>query len=318
MKKLIAIGEALIDFITNKSCFGIGEVESFFTAVGGAPAKVCGAFTKLGGKSSMITQLGDDAFGDKIVKELANNNIDVSYILRTDKANTCLAFVSLKEDGNREFSFYRNPSADMLLKPEDIKEEWFEDCYAFHFCSVSLGDYPMKDAHKKALEYAAKKGLIISFDPNIRLPLWKDHEKLKQRVLEFLPFANIIKISDEELEFITGCKTIQEAKEILFKGNVELIIYTKGAEGAEAYTKKVSAFSEGEKVKAVDTTGAGDAFIGSFLAQMCKDNITSLKDLTQVQLEKYLDYSNKYCGYSVMGRGAIASYATAEQMEKLL
>lgn len=320
MKKLVAIGEALIDFIpTEKGC-SLEEVKTFHPVTGGAPANVCGAYTKLGGISEMITQLGNDAFGDKIEKDLKRFGIQTEHIIRTDEANTCLAFVSLMKDGNREFSFYRKPSADMLLRKQDIDEKWFEDSFALHFCSVSLGEYPMKYAHKTAIEYAKKAGAIISFDPNIRLPLWNDHEALKNTVLEFLPYADILKISDEELEFITGCQTIEQAKDILFQGNVKVVIFTKGAEGAEVYTKYMKAVSEGKKVKALDTTGAGDAFIGSFLYQLSADGMTSkaLSDLSEQKAIEYMNFSNTYCAYSVQGKGAIASYATMDDMKKMI
>ncbi|MCI8630118.1 MAG: carbohydrate kinase [Firmicutes bacterium] len=320
MKKLVAIGEALIDFIpTEKGC-SLGEVDTFHPVTGGAPANVCGAYTKLGGTSEMITQLGNDAFGDKIEKDLKGFGIQTEHIIRTDEANTCLAFVSLMEDGNREFSFYRKPSADMLLQKQDINEKWFENSFALHFCSVSLGEYPMKYAHKTAIEYAKKAGAIISFDPNIRLPLWNDHKALKNTVLEFLPYADILKISDEELEFITGYQTIEQAKEILFQGNVKVIIFTKGAEGAEVYTNHMKATSEGKKVKALDTTGAGDAFIGSFLYQLSADGMTAetLSDLSEQKAVEYMNFSNAYCAYSVQGKGAIASYATMEDMKKMM
>ncbi len=320
MKKLVAIGEALIDFIpTEKGC-SLGEVDTFHPVTGGAPANVCGAYTKLGGTSEMITQLGNDAFGDKIEKDLKGFGIQTEHIIRTDEANTCLAFVSLMEDGNREFSFYRKPSADMLLQKQDINEKWFENSFALHFCSVSLGEYPMKYAHKTAIEYAKKAGAIISFDPNIRLPLWNDHKALKNTVLEFLPYADILKISDEELEFITGYQTIEQAKETLFQGNVKVIIFTKGAEGAEVYTNHMKATSEGKKVKALDTTGAGDAFIGSFLYQLSADGMTAetLSDLSEQKAVEYMNFSNAYCAYSVQGKGAIASYATMEDMKKMM
>lgn len=174
-KKLIAIGEALIDFIPDKTGCKFSEVTAFSPKVGGAPANVCGAFTKLGGSSALITQLGDDPFGHKIADELAFYGIDTSTVSFTDKASTALAFVSLENDGNRTFSFYRKPSADMLLAPQQLKGEWFENGYALHFCSVSLGDFPMKDAHLRAIELARKKEMLISFDPNLRFPLWNAH-----------------------------------------------------------------------------------------------------------------------------------------------
>lgn len=318
MKRLLAIGEALIDFIPEESGKELKNVCGFQPAVGGAPANVCGAFVKLGGEAAMITQLGDDPFGDKITDEFKACGIGCDYVKRTKEANTSLAFVALKSDGNREFSFYRKPGADMLLRPEDVKKEWFEDGYALHFCSVSLGDFPMKEAHRRAIEYAADGGLLISFDPNLRLQLWDDHEKLRQAVLEFMPMAHVLKISDEELQFITGCSDIKEALPRLLTGNTRLVIYTKGSDGAECYTAQGSGAAPSKKVKAVDTTGAGDGFIGSFLYCLAADSVTvpGLSELTEEKMHEYLTFANAFCGHSVMEHGAIASYPTMEEMRK--
>lgn len=317
MKKLIAIGEALIDFIPSQSGCGIKDVKQFSPIVGGAPANVCGAFTKLGGQSSLITQLGSDPFGDKIVEELSSYGIDCGYISRTKEANTSLAFVALQEDGNREFSFYRKTGADMILRAEQVQEKWFEESFCLHFCSVSLGEYPMKEAHKKAIAYAKAKGALISFDPNVRLPLWEDQAALREVILEFLSFADILKISDEELAFITGEEDMERAKEQLFCGDVKLILYTKGKEGAEAYTNNEKVSVSQETVKAVDTTGAGDAFIGSFLYQLAKNQIgkKELAQLSKEQLQSFLTFSNAYCKASVTKHGAIASYLTAAEIK---
>lgn len=317
MGKLIGIGEALIDMIPAESGKMIKNVAAFSPIVGGAPANVCGAFSKLGGESYMVTQLGNDPFGDKIIDNFTEFNIGTEYISRTSEANTALAFVALMEDGNREFSFYRNPSADMLLDKASIKKEWFADSFALHFCSVSLGDTPMKEAHKRAIEYALEAGNIISFDPNLRFNLWESEEKLKQAVLEFLPYAHVLKVSDEELEFITGIRDEREAVKSLFVGNVSLVLYTKGADGAEAYTKTVTAHADGVKVKAFDTTGAGDAFIGSFLFNLERALAGNkrIDDLSKETLEKMLEFSNQYCAKSVMKPGAIASYPSLSEMQ---
>lgn len=312
MKKdtLIAIGEALIDFIPDKTGCNFDEVSSFSPKVGGAPANVCGAFSVLGGKSKIITQLGDDPFGRKIEKELKNFGIDTSLISFTDKANTALAFVSLEKNGNRTFSFYRNPSADMLFDKEQITDNMFDDAYALHFCSVSLGDFPMKEAHKAAIEIAAKKDTIISFDPNLRFPLWKSKDELNKTVHEFIPLSDIIKFSDEELAFLTGEEEIENALPQLFTGNVKLIIYTCGSKGAYAYTKTQKAFSPCQKVNAIDTTGAGDGFIGSFLfgLKSLEKTKDTLEKITKEELEKMLHFSNQFCGESVQHNGAINSY----------
>ena len=316
-KKLIAIGEALIDFIPEQTGCAIKDVDTFQPAVGGAPANVCGAFTKLGGQSEMITQLGTDGFGDKILETFKNAGIGSSFVKRTGTANTSLAFVALKEDGNREFSFYRNPGADMLFAAEDVKEEWFEDAYALHFCSVSLGDFPMKDAHRKAIEYALENNAIISFDPNLRPALWNDAVQMIQTVKEFIPMADIVKISDEELHSVTGKTEIETALEQLFTNRVKMVIYTEGSAGARVFTKNASAVAAGTKVKAVDTTGAGDGFIGAFLWCLHRDGVTAsqIENLSAKTLETYVKFANAFCAKSVQKRGAIPSYPTLEETD---
>ena len=316
MKKLLAIGEALIDFIPDESGKELRYVGAFQPKVGGAPANVCGAYVKLGGEASLLTQLGDDPFGDKIIEEFTACGIDCSHVKRTKKANTSLAFVALKDDGNREFSFYRKPGADMLMEAKDVDGAWFEDAFALHFCSVSLGDYPMKEAHRKAIDCALRAGAMISFDPNIRLPLWENPESLRNVIWEFAPMAHVLKISDEELEFITGKNDIEEALPRLFSGNTRLVIYTKGSEGAECYTEHAGAFAAGQKVQAVDTTGAGDGFIGAFLFCMARDGVdaSSVSLLPKEKMEEYLAFANRFCGKSVVRHGAIASYPSLAEM----
>ena len=316
-KKLVAIGEALIDFIPDSAGGAIKDVNAFLPTVGGAPANVCGAFTKLGGRSEMITQLGMDGFGDKILEVFKNAGIGSNYVKRTNRANTSLAFVALKEDGNREFSFYRNPGADMLFEADGVKEDWFEDAYALHFCSVSLGDFPMKEAHRRAIQYAHANNVIISFDPNLRPALWKEQNEMIQTVKEFIPMADILKISDEELKSITGESNIEEALEKLFVGRVKMIIYTEGANGARAFTKKASAIDRGVKVKAVDSTGAGDGFIGAFLWCLCRDGISveQLENLNTEKIGEYLKFANKFCGISVQKKGAIPSYPVLNMLD---
>lgn len=316
-KRLVAIGEALIDFIPQQTGCDFSEVKGFSPMCGGAPANVCGAFAALGGSSRLITQLGADPFGRKIAAELEAFGVDTSCVSFTDKAKTALAFVSLDYSGNRTFSFYRNPSADMLLNEEQIKPEWFEDCFALHFCSVSLGEFPMKYAHKRAIEYAKNNGALISFDPNLRFMLWENPRDLKAAVEEFLPMCDILKISDEELEFITGESNINKGLCKLFVGNVKLVICTCGAKGAYCLTNSGgSAFCPAEKVKAVDTTGAGDGFIGAFLFKLSElgFNSDSLRNIGENDLTQCLEFANKFCGYSVRHSGAIASYPNLQQM----
>ena len=318
MKKVIAIGEALIDFIPHEKGRALNNVENFLRVPGGAPLNVAAAVAKLGGKSQMLTKLGQDGFGDAILNEVKPLGVDVSRISRTKEANTALAFVSLREDGERDFSFYRNPSADMLLSAEEICSEDFNERDILHFCSVSLIDAPIKEAHRRAIEIAKEKGCLISFDPNVRLPLWKQPEDCRKAILEFLPLSNIVKISDEELEFITGIKDEKEALDSLLTGDVKVIIYTKGTNGAEFITKERVIFSPSFKVSAQDTTGAGDSFIGSLLYQVAEGeySLEELVTLSEEKVQEILTFSNATAALTVCKKGAIGALPLKEEVYK--
>lgn len=313
MSKVICIGEALIDFIPSKVNQDFNEVESYKRVAGGAPANVCACVSTLGKEAVMLTKLGDDLFGNYIIKVLREAKVNTNYILRTKEANTALAFVSLDETGNRSFSFYRNPSADMLLNKDEIKEDVFEENDILHFCSVDLVEAPVKYAHKKAIEYALKKNAIISFDPNVRLPLWENPIDCKNAILEFLPYAHIVKVSDEELEFITGTNSLEDSLVKLFVGNVKVVIFTLGDKGSVLYTKQSRFNHPGFKVEVKDTTGGGDAFIGSFIFQLLQNNVT-LELLDSIDFNKYLEISNKVGSIVVSRIGAIPSMPKLDEI----
>ncbi|MCY1702221.1 carbohydrate kinase family protein [Deinococcus sp. SL84] len=253
---IYAIGEALIDFVPQPN----GD---FSPQVGGAPLNVAAAVARLGGQSSLITQLGADAFGGQIVRAAQAAGVDTAHIRRTDAAKTGLAFVTLQPDGERSFSFYRDPSADMLYAPEQLSVQpragdWL------HFCSVSLLPSPMREAHAEAIQRFREAGGHISFDLNIRLPLWADPNECRAAVWDFLPSAHLVKVSDDELPFVSERGELSD----LFVGDVQHVLYTKGRHGAEWHTHagklaEVPAFP----VQAVDATGAGDAFTGAVLRQ---------------------------------------------------
>lgn len=311
MKRLLAIGEVLIDFVP--AADEEGQV-SYLPVTGGAPANVCAAFSRLGGPASLISQVGQDFFGDQIIRDLKMLGVDTAAVSRTSEAPTSLAFVTADPEGQGDYLFYRNPGADMLLGPDSICESLFEAAFCLHFCSVSLGDFPFRDAHVKAIEIARKAGLLISFDPNLRFPLWEDKEELRSVIRRFLPLADILKIASDELEFITGTKNIQEALPFLFSQGPRLVLYTKGADGAEIHSPQASVFSEIVPVRTLDTTGAGDAFAGSFLYQLAKRQVKreELEALDVRSLQAMLDFSNRYAAATTTRRGAAASYPTGD------
>ncbi|KKI89112.1 fructokinase [Bacillus sp. SA1-12] len=320
MAELFSIGEVLIDFIPEQKGKALKDVVSFEKAPGGAPANVAAAVAKAGARASMITKLGTDAFGDFLVETLNEVGVNTDRVLRTDEANTALAFVSLKEDGERDFSFYRNPSADLLLNEAEIDENWFGEGDILHFCSVDLVESPMKQAHVKAIRSAKEKGAIISFDPNVRLPLWPNPQECRQTILQFLPEAHLVKISDEELEFITGISDEKEAINSLFVGDVKAVIFTRGAEGADLYVGGECYCSAGYQVTVQDTTGAGDAFIGGFLYKLLEKKATlpQLINILKEEHQDILSYANASGALTTTGKGAISALPTKESIHELI
>ncbi|MGW9817171.1 carbohydrate kinase family protein [Staphylococcus cohnii] len=319
MKRLLAIGEALIDFIPNQKDSKLKDVEGFTRQVGGAPCNVACTTTKLGGQAEMITQLGNDAFGDLIVENISNIGVHTNYIRRTDEANTALAFVSLTKEGERDFSFYRKPSADMLYQPSNIDAITVTENDMLHFCSVDLVDSPMKQAHKALINKVKSASGTIIFDPNVRLPLWTSEEECKNAIREFLPLAHVLKISDEELTFVTGNKVEKEAIAWLFQGSVEAVIYTKGKEGAEIHFKDGTVIDHsGYKVKAIDTTGAGDAFIGALINRLAVSDIDNPIAALKVQGENILEFSNIVAAKVTTKYGAIESIPNLNEVNEVL
>jgi fructokinase len=320
MGKLFSIGEVLIDFIPLQKGVALKDVVAFERAPGGAPANVAAAVAKYGQEAAMISKLGNDAFGDFLVDKLVEAGVETDKIYRTSDANTALAFVSLKENGERDFSFYRNPSADLLLSEEEVDPAWFKKGDILHFCSVDLVESPMKQAHKKAIAAVSAAGGLVSFDPNVRLPLWENPEDCREAILEFLPTADIVKVSDEELEFITGIKEESGAIQSLFIGNVKAVVYTKGAAGADLILKDQKFESSGYSVEAVDTNGAGDAFIGGFLYQLLEfhANPENIEEVLRDHHAGILHFANASGALTTTGKGAISALPNQREVEELI
>lgn len=317
MKKIAAIGELLIDFVPQEKGCALSDVVHFERVAGGAPANVVTAVSRLGGNGVMVSQVGCDAFGTHIIRELEKSGVDTRYVFRTRQANTGLAFVSLAADGNREFSFFRNPSADLYLSEEQMEPGMLEDTAVLHFCSVDLVDWPVRKAHERLITLAKERGVIVSFDPNVRLPLWETPEACQQAIREFLPLADIIKLSDEELEFVTGCEDEEEAAKKLLESNCRMLILTKGADGSSVYTRQAEAHISAVSVDdVVDTTGAGDSFAGSFLFQLVQKQVSldGLDALTAEELQQLLTFSANYAALTIRKKGAVM--ATMQEMEE--
>lgn len=314
MNKLIAIGELLIDFVSEQNG-SIETVDQFNKLPGGAPANVACCVSKLGGRSAMITKLGEDPFGNFLEDVLKNHGVDTTQIYRTKEAHTGLAFVSLDESGERNFTFYRNPSADLFLEPTEIRKDFILPGDILHFGSVDLVDYPIKQAHEVAIDYCHELGALVSFDPNVRLPLWDDHDLYRECINEFISKAHLLKVSEDELEFITGEKDEEKAIQRLFKGYVRLVFLTKGKDGVVLYSKNGSITVSSQPVSAIDTTGAGDSFIGAILYQLLQRKYTVQNlDESLDEFEDILNFANKVAGIVVTRKGAISALPTLKEV----
>lgn len=307
MKKLVAIGELLIDFVPRQAGCALSQVTGFDRVAGGAPANVAMAVACLGGQASMISQVGTEAFGDYLIGNLRAHGVDVSGVFRTDKANTALAFVALDEKGDRQFSFYRNPSADLFLDEEQIDPALLRDTGILHFCSVDLVDAPVRQAHRRAIQIARENGAIVSFDPNVRLPLWPDPAACQAAIRQFLPLADIVKLSEEEVAFVTGIEDQEAAARALLAAGCGLVVITRGADGAAAWTAAGQAACPVMPGPVADTTGAGDCFIGSLLYQLLEKGCTpaDLPELDSETLAALLAFSSRCSAFTVAQKGAV-------------
>jgi fructokinase len=245
MADVIALGELLIDFVPTVSGVSLIEAPAFQKAPGGAPANVAVGLAKLGASAGFLGKVGDDAFGHFLTQTLSEHGVDISGVRFDPEARTALAFVSLRADGEREFMFYRHPSADMRYRPDEVDIEALRRAKIFHFGSISLIGEPSRSATLLAVQTARESGARISFDPNLRLNLWPTENEARQRVLETLPLAQVVKIAEEELRFLTGIAGLEAAARALWHPGLELLVVTLGAAGCRWFTAAGSGQAEG-------------------------------------------------------------------------
>ncbi len=315
MKKVISIGEMLIDFIPKEKGYGLKDVNNFIKMPGGAPANVCVCVSRFGGDSKFIGQVGKDGFGDFLKNTLISEGVDTTHVFQTDQAHTALAFVTLTDQGERDFAFYRNPSADQILDENQIKDVDFKNSI-YHFCSLSLDDYPLKEAVKKSILKARKQNSLISFDPNLRLSLFNNHMAYQNVILEFIEFADLLKVSDDELFFITKIKDEKKAIEFLFDRHIKYLVLTRGKDGVSYFTKDTQIDVKGYSVDVKDTTGAGDAWIGSFLYQISqKDDLSTLSNEV---IRDMLKFSNAAAALTTTHLGAMTALPSLDQVKAFM
>lgn len=313
---IVSFGEMLIDFVPTVSGVSLAEAPGFLKAPGGAPANVAIAVARLGGKSAFVGKLGDDEFGHMLAGILKQNGVNGDGINFDQGARTALAFVTLRADGEREFMFYRNPSADMLLKPEELNLELIRSAKVFHYGSISLIVEPCRSAHLKAMEVARDAGALLSYDPNLRLPLWPSAEEAREQIMSIWDKADVIKVSDVELEFLTGSNKIDDQSAMsLWHPNLKLLLVTLGEKGCRYYTKNFHGEVDAFHVNTVDTTGAGDSFVGALLCH-CVDDHSILED--EGRLRKVLTFANACGAITTTKKGAIPALPNESDVLSLI
>jgi fructokinase len=316
MYDVIALGELLIDFApqsTNEAGYPILSANP-----GGAPGNFLAALSKYGCRTAMIGKIGNDTFGKLLIKTLNDAGIDTSGIIMDPSVFTTLAFVSLDASGNRDFSFARKPGADTCLMPEEVNESLFTGSKVFHFGTLSLTDEPAASATRRAVELAKKHGLLISVDPNLRKPLWKREEDAKAAIEWSLHQADIVKISDEEIDWLWGLSPEEGAWKLLTEYSVSLVYATLGPKGCYAATRHQAVNIQSPSgIHVVDTTGAGDIFGGSAMSQFIQCS-KSPSDLSEEDLKKIVRFACTAASLSTQKHGGITSVPEITQINSLL
>lgn len=315
MPDVIALGELLIDFVPTVSGKSLAETPAFSKNAGGAPANVAVGLAKLGVLSSFMGKVGDDPFGKYLAETLKSAGVDISGLIFSDDARTALAFVSLQSGGERDFLFYRHPSADMLLKPEEINDDIIRASSIFHFGSISLISEPSRSATMHAVEIARKAGVLVSYDPNLRLSLWAGEQAARGGLMLGWPYAHVIKVSQDELNFLSGSEDVLEGADRLWHAEQKLLVVTQGSEGCSFITRSASGKVEGFPVTPVDTTGAGDGFVAGLLYGLVK---TKEPWEDPAALREMCRFANAVGALTTTKRGAIPALPTAAEVQQFL
>lgn len=311
MPQLLSLGELLIDFTPS------GTTEDgrllFARSPGGAPANVAVQALRSGVSSGFLGRVGKDMFGDFLCKTLADCGVDTTGLTQDSDTATTLAFVQLSEDGDRDFSFYRNPGADTQLRPEHLAQVDLTDCKLLCFGSLLLTNEPSRTTVQTLVQRAKQAGIITAYDPNWRPPLWKDKAEGILQMRSLIPYADVMKVSDEELALLTDRANIEEGAQALLQAGVSLVVVTMGAKGCRVFTKELSIRRYTYDTRVIDTTASGDSFFGSFLAMLVRSG-KSPAELTEAELTDAIDFANASGAVCASRAGAISALPTEEEI----
>lgn len=314
MFDLAAIGELLIDFTPS----GQNEAGSalFARNPGGAPANVLVAAARLGANTAFVGKVGRDGFGEFLKDVLEQNGVNADNLVMTDKVHTTLAFVQLDSHGDRSFSFYRKPGADIMLNYDEIDASLFQNTGFLHFGSVSLTDEPSRTATLRAARKAKECGAVVSYDPNYRAPLWNSEREAVEQMKAALPSADVVKLSEEELTMLTGETDLERGARMIQDRGAALVLVTLGPKGAFYLCGEQHGSLPTFDVPTIDTNGAGDSFLGAVLFRLRGRSKDEISSLSQDELEDIIAFANAAGSVTTMKHGAIPAMPTREEVER--
>lgn len=311
---VVALGELLIDLTQNGYS---GQGNPLLEAnPGGAPCNVLALLTKLGHSTAFIGKVGRDGFGDQLEKALTETGISTAGLLRDDQVHTTLAVVHTLAEGDRDFSFYRNPGADMCLHTQEINRELIRQARIFHFGTLSMTDEPVRSATYAAIAEAEAHGVLRSFDPNLRPPLWRTLDEAKEQVLYGMAHCDILKISDNEIQWLTQQEDFDAGVRWIRQRfpNIRLLLLSMGKDGSRGYSGDAMAEVKGFSVSAIETTGAGDTFFGGILHHVLA---WGLREYTRQELEEMLTFANAAAALVTTRKGALRVMPSLAEIQAL-
>ncbi|MDH3661085.1 MAG: PfkB family carbohydrate kinase [Alphaproteobacteria bacterium] len=315
MPDVVCFGDLLMDFVPTASGLDFADLPTFMPVPGGAAANVAVGLAKLGVASGFIGKVGDEPFGHVLIDTLKREGVDVSSIRLESKARTALAFVTLTADGERDFMFYRHPSADMLFTPDEVDLASIERADIFHFDSISLASPQPRETALFAASKAKAWGKLISYDVNLRLPLWQSDEQAKHGILEGMQYAEIVKLSDDELDFLTGSRAPEAIRKKIWHNGLRLVVLSLGQKGCIAITEQSELAVPSLSVEVIDTTGAGDGFVAGLLSGIVAERRVLDDDGALFGLCRF---ANAVGALTTTARGAIPSLPSRKQVDDLL
>lgn len=317
MPDIICLGEALVDMVATSHGLSLVQSPEFHKAAGGAPTNVAAGAAILGASSGLIAQVGKDHFGEFIKQMLWDAGVDLEHFQQTPDYATQLAFVALDSGGVPDFAFHVKQSADQMLAPSAINASYLADAQIFHLGSITLINEPARSASLKALDIAHDEGLLISLDPNLRPTLWKSLDQAQDEIVELVKNADFLKVSEQEMTFITGQEDLGSGIRALYDMGPELIAVTRGHEGSVIFNGRQTLEIPAFRVPIIDTTGCGDAFVAASLTRFVESE-NDIGDMSADELEDIFRFASAAAALAATAEGAIPSMPGREEVLELI